>query len=55
VVNGILIVPTGETLEYVHYGFESVFAQELQHQDQDGVEIGRRQAGQRASKKPGNF
>jgi hypothetical protein len=40
--NGILIVPIGETLEYVHVGFESVFAEEVHIRIKNGVEIGRR-------------
>jgi hypothetical protein len=40
--NGVITVPIGETLEYVHMGFESVFAEELHIRIRNGVEIGRR-------------
>jgi hypothetical protein len=41
-VSGWIRVPRGELLEYVHMGFESVYAEELQLRFEGGVEVERR-------------
>jgi hypothetical protein len=41
-VTGVLRIPRGEPLRYVHMGFESVFERELQLRIEHGVVISRR-------------
>jgi hypothetical protein len=48
--SGVITVPIGETLEYVHMGFESVFAEELHIRIRSGIEIGRRRYDNRKQK-----
>jgi len=40
--SGVLRIPRGEMLMYVHMGFGSVYAQELHIKIKDGVEVARR-------------
>jgi hypothetical protein len=47
---GILTVPIGETLEYVHMGFESVYEEEVHIRIRNGIEIGRRRHDNRKQK-----
>ena len=47
---GILTVPSGETLEYVLTGFETVFEEVLHIRIRNGVEIGRRRHDNRRQK-----
>jgi hypothetical protein len=41
-LTGVLRIPRGEPLRYVHMGFESVFAQEFQLRIEQGIVTGRR-------------
>jgi hypothetical protein len=47
---GILTVPIGDTIEYVHMGFESIYAEEVHIRIRNGIEIGRRRHDNRKQK-----